>query len=374
MLGSICCVSVQGFVFHKYLRTEGKESRADMLKRLFYQLLPYVNGDAQEAIHWLHELDRKYHLTTSTYGMGDFIEELKREGLIKEDGQTDQTYKITAKTEQQIRQNALEEVFGKLYKKGKGNHKTPYAGQGEDASSGYKMYDYGDDLSGVDATSSMRNAMTRSNYDSYRLLQEDLVVREREHLARNATVLMIDISHSMILYGEDRITPAKKVAMALAELIRRRYPKDDLDLVVFGNDAWQIEIKELPYLNVGPYHTNTVAGLELAMDLLRRRKNSNKQIFMITDGKPTCLKENGQYYKNSFGLDRKVINKTLNLAKQCRRLKIPITTFMIANDPYLQDFVREFTEVNHGKAYYSGLDGLSSMVLEDFERNRKRRR
>ncbi|MEC7405655.1 MAG: VWA domain-containing protein [Bacteroidota bacterium] len=362
---------MQGFIFHKYLRTEGKESRADMLKRLFYQLLPYVSGDAQEAIHWLNELDRKYHLTTSTYGMGDFIEELKREGLIKED---DQTYKITAKTEQQIRQNALEEVFGKLYKKGKGNHKTPYAGQGEDASSGYKMYDYGDDLSGVDATSSMRNAMTRSNYDSYRLLQEDLVVREREHLARNATVLMIDISHSMILYGEDRITPAKKVAMALAELIRRRYPKDDLDLVVFGNDAWQIEIKELPYLNVGPYHTNTVAGLELAMDLLRRRKNANKQIFMITDGKPTCLKENGQYYKNSFGLDRKVINKTLNLAKQCRRLKIPITTFMIANDPYLQDFVREFTEVNHGKAYYSGLDGLSSMVLEDFERNRKKRR
>lgn len=374
MLGSICCVSVQGFVFHKYLRTEGKESRADMLKRLFYQLLPYVNGDAQEAIHWLNELDRKYHLTTSNYGMGDFIEELKREGLIKEDEQNGQSYKITAKTEQQIRQNALEEVFGKLYKKGKGNHKTPYAGQGEDASSGYKMYDYGDDLSGVDATSSMRNAMTRSNYDSYRLLQEDLVVREREHLARNATVLMIDISHSMILYGEDRITPAKKVAMALAELIRRRYPKDDLDLVVFGNDAWQIEIKELPYLNVGPYHTNTVAGLELAMDVLRRRKNSNKQIFMITDGKPTCLKENGQYYKNSFGLDRKVINKTLNLAKQCRRLKIPITTFMIANDPYLQDFVREFTEVNHGKAYYSGLDGLSSMVLEDFERNRKRRR
>ena len=162
--------------------------------------------------------------------------------------------------------------------------------------------------------------------------------------------------------------------MALAELISRRYPKDDLDLVVFGNDAWQIEIKELPYLSVGPYHTNTVAGLELAMDLLRRRKNANKQIFMITDGKPTCLKENGQYYKNSFGLDRKVINKTLNLAKQCRRLKIPITTFMIANDPYLQDFVREFTEVNHGKAYYSGLDGLSSMVLEDFERNRKKRR
>lgn len=374
MLDTNCLDGVQGFVFHKYYRPNSSSSPSDTMKRLFYQLLPYVNGDAQEAIHWLNELDRKYHLTTSTYGMGDFIEELKREGLIQENVQQDKGYSITAKTEQQIRQNALEEVFGKLYKKGKGNHKTPYAGQGEDTSSGYKMYDYGDDLSSIDSSASMRNAMTRSNYGEYRMLQKDLVVREREHLARSATVLMIDISHSMILYGEDRITPAKKVAMALAELISRRYPKDDLDLVVFGNDAWQIEIKELPYLSVGPYHTNTVAGLELAMDLLRRRKNANKQIFMITDGKPTCLKENGQYYKNSFGLDRKVINKTLNLAKQCRRLKIPITTFMIANDPYLQDFVREFTEVNHGKAYYSGLDGLSSMVLEDFERNRKKRR
>ncbi|MEC7159674.1 MAG: hypothetical protein VXW24_05230, partial [Bacteroidota bacterium] len=232
---------MQGFVFHKYYRPNSSSSPSDTMKRLFYQLLPYVNGDAQEAIHWLNELDRKYHLTTSTYGMGDFIEELKREGLIQENAEQGKGYSITAKTEQQIRQNALEEVFGKLYKKGKGNHKTPYAGQGEDTSSGYKMYDYGDDFSSIDSSASMRNAMTRSNYNEYRMLQKDLVVREREHLARSATVLMIDISHSMILYGEDRITPAKKVAMALAELISRRYPKDDLDLVVFGNDAWQIE-------------------------------------------------------------------------------------------------------------------------------------
>src|SRR5690606_5125183 len=119
-----------------------------------------------------------------------------------------------------------------------------------------------------------------------------------------ATVIMIDISHSMILYGEDRITPAKKVALALSELIRTRYPKDSLEIIVFGNDAWQIQVKDLPYLEVGPFHTNTVAGLELAMDLLRRKKTANKQIFMITDGKPTCLKEGIRYYKNSFGLDR----------------------------------------------------------------------
>ena len=184
---------------------------------------------------------------------------------------------------------------------------------------------------------------------------------------------MIDISHSMILYGEDRITPAKKVAMALAELIKTRYPKDTLDIIVFGNDAWPIEVKDLPYLQVGPYHTNTYAGLELAMDILRRRKNTNKQIFMITDGKPTCLKEGAGYYKNSFGLDRKIINKTLNQAAQCRRLGISITTFMIASDPYLQQFVQEFTQTNYGKAFYSSLNGLGDFVFEDYERNRRKR-
>ena len=185
---------------------------------------------------------------------------------------------------------------------------------------------------------------------------------------------MIDISHSMILYGEDRITPAKKVAMALAELITTKYPKDTLDIVVFGNDAWQVKIKDLPYLQVGPFHTNTVAGLELAMDLLHRRKTPNKQIFMITDGKPTCLKEkNGEYYQNSAGHDPKIINKTINLAVQCRKLHIPITTFMIARDPYLQAFVEDFTEANKGKAFYASLQGLGDFVFADYEQNKRKR-
>jgi uncharacterized protein with von Willebrand factor type A (vWA) domain len=183
---------------------------------------------------------------------------------------------------------------------------------------------------------------------------------------------MIDISHSMILYGEDRITPAKKVAMALSELIKTRYPKDTLDIVVFGNDAWPIEVKDLPYLQVGPYHTNTVAGLELAMDILRRRKNPNKQIFMITDGKPTCLKIGKRYYKNSFGLDRKVVNRCMNLAAQCKKLRIPITTFMIATDPYLQRFVQEFTETNQGKAFFASLDKLGAFIFRDFESGKRK--
>jgi uncharacterized protein with von Willebrand factor type A (vWA) domain len=176
----------------------------------------------------------------------------------------------------------------------------------------------------------------------------------------------------MILYGEDRITPAKKVAMALSELIITKYPKDSLDIIVFGDDAWPIEIKDLPYLQVGPFHTNTHAGLELAIEILRKRKAQNKQIFMITDGKPSCIREGKKYYKNSFGLDQKIVNKTLNMAAQSRRLNIPITTFMIASDTYLQQFVREFTEINKGKAFYSSLDNLGEFMFEDYIKNRKK--
>ena len=174
----------------------------------------------------------------------------------------------------------------------------------------------------------------------------------------------------------DIINIAVPLAMALAELITTRYPKDTLDVVVFGNDAWQVQIKDLPYLQVGPFHTNTVAGLELAMDILRKRKMRNKQIFMITDGKPTCLKQkDGSYYKNSMGHDPRIINKTINLAIQCRKLRIPITTFMIAHDPYLQKFVEDFTEANKGKAsifdLYGQIDWRVNQRVVDYMKEEK---
>lgn len=223
-------------------------------------------------------------------------------------------------------------------------------------------------------TESLRNAQINNGIDDFNLTEDDLVVEETMHKSQMSTVLMIDISHSMILYGEDRITPAKKVAMALAELITTRYPKDTLDILVFGNDAWPIKIADLPYLQVGPYHTNTVAGLQLAMDLLRRKRNTNKQIFMITDGKPSCLQmPDGTYYKNSVGLDEDIINKCYGMAQQARKLHIPITTFMIAQDPYLMQFVKAFTQANQGKAFYTGLKGLGEMIFEDYETNRKKR-
>ncbi|NJL14995.1 MAG: VWA domain-containing protein [Microscillaceae bacterium] len=364
---------MQGHRFTKFVPTQSNEgANFDKLFKIFQQLLTITSGDVNEALQWLNNLDKQYQLTDDNYGMGDFIEDLKRKGYIEENEQ-DGRLVMTAKTEISIRRSALEEIFGKLKRHKGGNHHTNYAGMGEETSTDMRDYQFGDPLENISLTESIRNAQINHGIGDFMLLENDLEIRETEFKAQTSTVLMIDISHSMILYGEDRITPAKKVAMALAELITTRYPKDTLDILVFGNDAWQIQIKDLPYLQVGPYHTNTIAGLELAMDLLRRRKNQNKQIFMITDGKPTCMKVGIKYYKNSFGLDRKILRKTLTLAVQCRKLKIPITTFMIASDSYLQEFVREFTEANHGKAYYSNLRDLGSFIFEDFERNRRKR-
>jgi uncharacterized protein with von Willebrand factor type A (vWA) domain len=317
------------------------------------------------------QLDKKYDLTNESYGMGDFINELREKGYLGEDENTG-AYRITAKTEQGIRKKSLEEIFGKLKKSRQGNHTTFKPGQGDEINPETRSYRFGDMIEQIDFVSSIRNAQIQHGIESFSMNEDDLEIRETDLKTQTSTVLMIDISHSMILYGEDRITPAKKVAMALSELIKTKYPKDTLDIVVFGNDASMIEVKDIPYLQVGPFHTNTVAGLEMAMDILRRRKNPNKQIFMITDGKPTCLKIGGKYYKNSFGLDRKITSRCLNLAAQCKKLRIPITTFMIASDPYLQTFVNEFTETNNGKAFYASLDKLGSFIFKDFESGKRK--
>lgn len=350
--------------------TEGK-TKFEQLLNLFMQILTYTNGDVSEALQWLNQLDNQYKLTNDDYGMGDFVDELKEKGYIDENP-VNGSISITSKTEQGIRKNSLEEIFGKLKKTKQGNHDTFKAGGGDEISPDVRQFQFGDTMEQIDFTESIRNAQINHGIESFSMHEDDLKIRETDYKTQTSTVLMIDISHSMILYGEDRITPAKKVAMALSELITTKYPKDTLDIVVFGNDAWPIEIKDLPYLQVGPYHTNTVAGLELAMDLLRRRKNPNKQIFMITDGKPTCLKIGKRYYKNSFGLDRKVVNRCINLAAQCKKLKIPITTFMIASDPYLQNFVTEFTETNNGKAFFASLDKLGAFIFKDFESGKRK--
>ncbi|MCB9245292.1 MAG: VWA domain-containing protein [Flavobacteriales bacterium] len=364
---------MSSILFSRYLGASHNEGPFERLLRLFQELLLYNSGDVAEALDWMNQLDREYDLTDDNYGMGDFIEDLKRRGYIKESGANGR-FTISSKMEQVIRKSALEEIFGKLRRSGPGEHHTDFTGKGDESLPELKPYEFGDSTDRIALTESMRNAQMRWGIDDSFWVNDDLVVQESSSKMSTATVLMIDISHSMILYGEDRITPAKKVALALAEFIRSRYPKDTLDILVFGNDAWQISLKELPYLEVGPFHTNTVAGLQLAQDLLRKKRNHNKQIFMITDGKPSCLKELGGYYKNSFGLDRKIVNKTLNEAIKCRRNHIQVTTFMLATDPYLKQFIHEFTDSCKGKAFYSGLDKLGSFVIHDYTRNKRKNR
>ncbi|MEQ8421748.1 MAG: VWA domain-containing protein [Arenibacter algicola] len=371
----------KGFRFSNYEAPE--QTPFEKLFDIFKELITHTSGDVDEALDWLRELDKEYELTDENYTIDDFIEDLKAKGFLREepkDGDGDGSggqkadLSITAKMERIIRQAALNQIFGKIKRSGSGNHKTGLSGRGDEHMGEFREYRFGDSLERISMTESLKNAQINHGISNFHLSEEDLVVEDTQFKAQMSTVLMIDISHSMILYGEDRITPAKKVAMALAELITTRYPKDTLEILVFGNDAWPIPIKDLPYLKVGPYHTNTVAGLQLAMDMLRRKRNTNKQIFMITDGKPSCIRlADGTYYKNSVGLDDYIVEKCYNMARQARKLHIPITTFMIAKDPYLTQFVRHFTEANKGKAFFTGLKGLGEMIFEDYEQNRRKR-
>ncbi len=351
---------------------QGGTSFEELLK-LFNQLLMHTKGDVGEALSWMTELDKEHNFNEDNEnGLGDFIEWLKKEGYLQEPTKLGK-FHASGKLTKKIRQDALDEIFSALKKDSiLGDHKLPSPGRSQEYLSETKKWSFGENLQHMNHTSTLHNAMIRGGLDDFNLHEDDIEVYGNEHQTACSTVLMIDISHSMILYGEDRITPAKSVAMALAELISTRYPKDDLNLILFGDEAWEISLQELPFIGVGPYHTNTKAGLQLARNILKRKKSNNKQIFMITDGKPSAIHEGIKIYKNSFGLDRKIVNKTLDEAMTCRKEKILITTFMVTSDPYLQGFVQELTEANQGRAYFSGLKNLGEFILMDYVRNRKK--
>ena len=347
------------------------EDRLERLVSLFSNLLVQTSGDVEEAIEWLRQLAQEYGIFDENLTLEDLIAKLKEMGIIEE---SKETLVLTTKGVQRIRQDALREIFTSLRKGGVGSHDTPQTGAGIDRLSETKKWSLGDAPTNIDLTATMTNVYKREGIEDFTLKEEDLEVYETEHATSCATVLMLDISHSMILYGEDRITPAKQVALALSELIMQKYPKDYLALAVFGDEAKLVSLNELPFLNVGPYHTNTRAGLQLARDLLRRRKMVNKQIFMVTDGKPSAIfDDSGRLYKNSFGLDPRIVNKTLDEAVACRREKITISTFMVARDPYLINFVEELTKANSGRAYYSGVQNLGEFVFVDYIRNRRKK-
>ena len=340
------------------------------LRRLFNQLLLQTGGDVEEAMEWMRELQRRGYIGDEV-DLDAFFANLIQQNVLGTDGEGNLF--LGAAGERQIRREALDEIFGGLEKSATGYHSVSSAGQGSERLTETRGYRFGDDPMSIDGIRTLQNALRSSqSTDQILVHEEDFEVFETEHNSNCATVVMIDISHSMILYGEDRITPAKKVALALTELILTKYPKDSIDVVLFGDEASIVPISEIPYVTVGPYHTNTRAGLQLAQDILRKRRHGNKQIFMITDGKPSALHENGRLYTNSFGLDMKIVNRTLEEAERCRRAGIPITTFMLATDPTLVNFVDQLSRINRGRAFYSSPDRLGEYILADYIRNRRK--
>ncbi|MFH1276861.1 MAG: hypothetical protein ABIK65_00555 [Candidatus Eisenbacteria bacterium] len=352
----------------------GKLAALKDLLDLFHFLLLKTNGDPEQALDLMKYLQGKGYVDAEV-DLDEFLEELEHREIVSADGRGRRA--LTGKGVRGLRRSSLESVFRSL-KAGSetGGHRTPYGGGSQnDALPERREYRFGDDLESIDFSESLWNAVRRDGTTDTAMDEADLVIYDREFGASSATVLLLDISHSMVLYGEDRFTPAKQVALALTELILTRYRRDTLDVVLFGDEAAPAEIADLPFASVGPFHTNTKSGLALARRILDRRKNPNKQIFMVTDGKPTVIDlPGGQTYRNTWGTDERILNRTLDEAVACRRRGIVITTFMVARDRFLQRFVERLTELNRGRAYFSTPDDLGSFVLVDFIRNRRSRR
>jgi Ca-activated chloride channel family protein len=265
----------------------------------------------------------------------------------------------------------LRHLLGAIGRSSFGSHDTPHLATGVEADAESKPYEFGDTLN-LDIPATLKNALKRGSLND--IDYPDLMVHQAEYRSSCATVLMLDVSHSMILYGEDRFTPAKKVALALSHLIRTQYPGDSLRVVTFGDRAQEIPIKELAHTQVGPFHTNTAEGLKVARRVLRAQKKDMRQIVMITDGKPSAITlPNGQVYKNPAGLDPRVIRETLREVAACRKQGILINTFMLARDPALVQFVAKVCEMARGKAYFTNTMTLGQYVMRDFLKRRTRR-
>ena len=283
------------------------------------------------------------------------------------DAQQQAKFEITDKSLDFLGFKALRDLLGSLGKSSFGRHDTRDMATGIEASGASKPYEFGDTLN-LDITATLSSAIQREGLGlPLNLEYRDLQVHQCEYQSSCATVLMLDCSHSMILYGEDRFTPAKKVAMALSQLIRTQYPGDSLSLVLFHDSAEEVPLSQLARVKVGPYYTNTREGLRMAQRILQRQRKDMKQIVMITDGKPSALTlEDGRIYKNAFGLDPMVVSQTLEEVSKCKRAGVLINTFMLASDYGLVQFVQKVTEMCRGKAYFTTPYTLGQYLLMDY--------
>jgi Ca-activated chloride channel homolog len=282
-------------------------------------------------------------------------------------------FEVTDKSLDFLGYKTLRDLLGSLGKSNYGRHDTRHWATGIETSGGSRPYEFGDVLN-LDATATLASAISREGLTlPLNIEYRDLQVHQCEYQSSCATVVMLDCSHSMILYGEDRFTPAKKVAMALSHLIRTQYPGDSLSLVLFHDSAEELPISQLARVKVGPYHTNTREGLRLAQRILKTKRTDMKQIVMITDGKPSALTlEDGRIYKNAFGLDPLVVSETLEEVARCKRSNIMINTFMLASDPGLVQFVHKVSQMCRGKAYFTSPQTLGEYLLMDYMQGKSR--
>ncbi len=280
---------------------------------------------------------------------------------------TEARFEITDKTIDFLGFKTLQDLLGSLGRSSFGRHATRDLATGVEASGASRQYEFGDTLN-LDISETLFNAVRRDGAKvPVEITYKDLMVHQCEYYSSCATVVLLDCSHSMILYGEDRFTPAKRVAMALSHLIRTQYPGDTLNLVLFHDSAEEVPIGELARVQVGPYYTNTREGLRMAQRILLRQKKDMRQIIMITDGKPSALTlEDGRIYKNAFGLDPFVVGQTLEEVNKCKRAGILINTFMLASDYSLINFVQKITEMCRGKAYFTTPYTLGQYLLMDY--------
>jgi Ca-activated chloride channel family protein len=285
--------------------------------------------------------------------------------------QNDARFEVTDKSLDFLGYKTLRDLLGSLGKANFGRHDTRHFATGVETSGGSQPYEFGDTLN-LDAPATLKSAIAREGLTlPLNLEYSDLQVHQSEYQSSCATVVLLDCSHSMILYGEDRFTPAKKVAMAMAHLIRTQYPGDTLSLVLFHDSAEELPVSQLARVKVGPWYTNTREGLRLAQRILQRQRKDMKQIVMITDGKPSALTlPDGRIYKNAFGLDPLVVSETLEEVARCKRSNIMINTFMLASDFGLVQFVQKVSQMCKGKAYFTTPETLGEYLLMDFMQRR----
>jgi Ca-activated chloride channel family protein len=301
--------------------------------------------------------------------------EMANQGQIGQDNTRQNVrFEVTDKALDFLGYKTLKDLMGSLGKASLGSHDTREMATGVETSGSSKAYEFGDTLN-LDVSATISNAIQREGLGegSLNLEYRDLMVHQSEYQSSCATVLMLDCSHSMILYGEDRFTPAKRVALALSHLIRTQYPGDSLNLVLFHDSAEELPLSELARVQVGPFYTNTREGLIVAQRILRRQRKDMRQIIMITDGKPSALTlEDGRIYKNPFGLDPLVISRTLEEVHKCKRSGVLINTFMLARDYAMVQFVQKITQICRGKAYFTTPYTLGQYLLMDYMNQKTR--